>query len=70
MTPTPHPYYVRTPRNRHGESLVGPCQYTIRSVHYPQVDIVAAGVDRAAADADCARLNHEHATSLCFAADI
>ena len=66
------PFYVHTPRNRYGESLVrsdNGVKYEILSVHTFR-EIHAEELNFEKAKKMVARLNDEHAASLYYAAGI
>jgi len=65
------PFYVHTPRNGWGESLVPYCcPYTIRSTDKGREDLERLGTNRALADARCKVLNDAHETEMAFASGI
>ena len=62
------PFYVSTPRNCYGECLVSSfhnsCQYSLRSVFEPRVDIQLLGKDLTKAEQICKDTNDKHEAEM------
>jgi len=61
------PFYVHTPRNIHGESLVHPSnnlEFSIRHVDRPREDVQQVGKSFKRASKKCEKMNAAHVVEL------